>query len=107
MKETLLTPSRMNGSLRFEFQTYPMGDLRPKRYKVVLILDGTDLDETSVTVRMDWLATAVAEALRAFGLAGGGYKVVPSDYYNAAAAARRAEDFTLPLFQQAVFRTEG
>ncbi len=103
MKYAITAPSRRLGALRFAFVAYPAGDFHPKRYRVTLILDGEDLGATEVTIRFDWAASGIADALRHFGL-DGGYKVSTEDHDAACTAASHSRDFTVPLIQESICR---
>ena len=91
MKSTLVKPTCLNGTLRFEFVKHLNGELRPKQYTAVLSLDGEELGRTSVVVQMDWLASAIRQAF---------------DFDNGSYLASKAKDFELPLWEESVWRNE-
>lgn len=106
MKSTLVKPTCLNGTLRFEFVKHLNGELRPKQYTAVLSLDGEELGRASVVVQMDWLASAIRQAFLSFGLTADGYKVCSFDFDNGSYLASKAKDFELPLWEESVWRNE-
>ena len=103
MKFIVTMPSQMIGELRFTLvQFFSNRFMRPKEYRVGLFLDGVEIDSTTVTVYYNWAANAISDALEAFGLRIGQYRVLLDDYYAAERFSGKAEDFTVPLLQESV-----
>ena len=106
MKSTLVKPTCLNGAIRFEFVKHLNGELHPKQYTAVLLVDGEELCRSSVVIKMDWLASAIRQAFLSFGLTADGYKVGSLDFDNGSCLASKAKDFELSLWQESIWRNE-